>query len=123
VRLLRRADFQNVLGGGRRCARRFLVFCAAPRESADLPTRLGLTVSGKVGGAVARNRVKRRLREIFRRRHAALPPGWDIVLIARPGCADAPSAGFAADFDSCARVLLAAPRPSSSPAPEPSAGS
>lgn len=118
--MTKRGEFQKVMSGGRRCARRFLVLCAAPRESTDLPTRLGLTVSGKVGGSVVRNRVKRRLREIFRRRHASLPPGWDLVLIARPGSADAPSAAFATEFDSCARVLLAAPRPPSSSPPGPS---
>jgi ribonuclease P protein component len=52
----------------------------------DLPyRRLGLTVSSRVGNAVARNRVKRWLREIFRHHRNALPPGVDVVLIARPG--------------------------------------
>ncbi len=48
-------------------------------------SRLGLTVSRKVGNAVVRNKVKRRLREIFRRNKQHFPVGYDFVMIARPG--------------------------------------
>jgi ribonuclease P protein component len=48
---------------------------------------LGITVSGKVGNAVIRNRIKRQVREFFRRRRAALRPGTDILVIARKGAA------------------------------------
>jgi ribonuclease P protein component len=47
-------------------------------------TRLGLSVSRKVGGAVQRNRVKRLLREAFRVAQRALPAGLDLVVVARP---------------------------------------
>jgi ribonuclease P protein component len=47
--------------------------------------RLGLVVPAKVGGAVARNRVKRLVREWFRQARPALPPGLEVVVIARPG--------------------------------------
>ena len=47
-------------------------------------TRLGLSVSRKVGGAVARNRVKRLLREAFRAVQHGLPSGLDLVVVARP---------------------------------------
>jgi ribonuclease P protein component len=53
-------------------------------------SRYGLSVSRRVGGAVVRNRVKRRLREILH--SAKLKPGWDIIFIVRPPAA---SAGFA----------------------------
>ena len=57
---------------------------ALKREAADAPFRLGLTVSRKVGNAVARNRAKRRLREMVR---LCIAPeklaGFDIVLIGR----------------------------------------
>jgi ribonuclease P protein component len=50
-------------------------------------TRCGFSVSSRVGGAVVRNRVKRRLREIVR--SIPLKSGWDIVIIARPAAARA----------------------------------
>ena len=53
--------------------------------------RLGVTVPSKVGKAVARNRVKRWFREIFRHHRDELPPGVDVVLIGKPG---SPSAGY-----------------------------
>jgi ribonuclease P protein component len=48
---------------------------------------LGITVSSKVGNAVVRNRIKRQVREIFRRRRAVLRPGTDILVIARKSAA------------------------------------
>ncbi len=54
-------------------------------------TRMGFTVTTKVGNAVVRNRIRRRLRELYRQRRASLPGGVDVVIVAR---ASAPSAGF-----------------------------
>ena len=45
--------------------------------------RVGVTVGKKLGHAVVRNRVRRRLREIYRTNEARLAPGWDIVVVAR----------------------------------------
>jgi len=53
-------------------------------------SRYGFSVGKRLGGAVVRNRVKRRLREIMR--STQLKPGWDIIFIARPPAA---AAGFA----------------------------
>jgi ribonuclease P protein component len=47
--------------------------------------RLGLAVGKGVGGAVVRNRVKRLLREAFRRSRGSLPPAHDLVVVAKPG--------------------------------------
>src|SRR5215813_11496278 len=47
-------------------------------------TRLGITISSKVGNSVVRNRIRRRLRELFRTRRELLPQGIDLVLIATP---------------------------------------
>jgi ribonuclease P protein component len=49
---------------------------------------LGVTVSKKVGTAVQRNRVKRRIREWFRRNQGVFPPDVAVVVIARRGAAD-----------------------------------
>lgn len=75
---------------GRSAANRHLVVYAFARDDrpADAPARLGLSVSRKVGGAVERNRVKRVLREQFAAMADALPRGVDVVVIARPGCAE-----------------------------------
>ena len=51
--------------------------------------RLGITVSKKLGKAVVRNRVRRRLREAYRLQEDAFCPGWDIVVVARSRCVDA----------------------------------
>ena len=51
--------------------------------------RLGLSVSKKVGTAVKRNGVRRRLKEIFRSSMARLPGGLDLVISARPAAAEA----------------------------------
>ena len=48
--------------------------------------RVGITVGKKLGGAVVRNRVRRRLREVYRLNEAAFSPGWDIVVVARSRC-------------------------------------
>lgn len=45
--------------------------------------RLGITVSTKIGKAVVRNRIRRRLREIYRLQEEKVQPGYDIVLVAR----------------------------------------
>ena len=51
--------------------------------------RVGITVSKKLGHAVVRNRVRRRLREIYRLNEERFAPGWDIVVVARSRCVDA----------------------------------
>ena len=86
-RLSRSAEFERVYRQGRSHANRFLVLYAFPRGVDDEP-RLGLSVSRKVGGAVERNRVKRLLREAFAARAEALPPGHDVVVVARPDVRD-----------------------------------
>jgi ribonuclease P protein component len=67
----------------RRHTAHFVVLCAASTEG----TRLGITVSRKVGGAVERNHVKRCVREAFRRDPRRLLPEHALVVIAKPGAA------------------------------------
>lgn len=51
--------------------------------------RVGITASKKLGHAVVRNRVRRRLREIYRLNEELFAPGWDIVVVARSRCVNA----------------------------------
>lgn len=52
-------------------------------QSEPGPTRVGVTASRKLGGAVVRNRVKRRVREAFRRHKLLFPSGLDLVFVAK----------------------------------------
>jgi ribonuclease P protein component len=52
-------------------------------------TRFGLSTGRKLGGAVVRNRVRRRLREALRAMSPSFQPGWDVLIIARPGVIEA----------------------------------
>ncbi len=51
--------------------------------------RVGITVGKKLGGAVVRNRVRRRLREVYRLQEQRFAPGWDVVVVARSRCIEA----------------------------------
>ena len=51
--------------------------------------RVGITVGKKLGKAHVRNRVRRRLREVYRLNEAKFQPGWDIVVVARSRCISA----------------------------------
>jgi len=84
-RIRKRTEFLALQRVGRRKAGvRFVVITAAPPAGRS---RLGITVSRRVGGAVVRNRVKRLVREFFRRRQYSIAPPQDIVVIARPTAA------------------------------------
>jgi ribonuclease P protein component len=95
-RVRKRREYVAVQGRGRKLhTDSFLVF-VLPR--ADSPARLGVTVSKKVGGAVERNRVKRLVREAFRRFKTLFPQGLDIVFVAK-------RAAVEADFDQVMREI------------------
>ena len=94
-RLSRSRDFETVYRHGRSVSSRFLVLYWFPQEDPGEP-RFGLSVPRSVGTAVDRNRVKRRLRELWRERIERVEPGCDYVLIVRPGVAEGVAAhGFA----------------------------
>jgi ribonuclease P protein component len=94
-RLSRSGDFDRVYRDGRSHANRFLVLYTFPRTGEPAAatddshqTRLGISVSRKVGGAVERNAVKRALREAFWGiGEDSLPADHDFVLVARPDSA------------------------------------
>lgn len=83
ARIRRSEEFQKLRRHGRRLeTRNFLIFYTLTSTDAK---RLGLTVSRKVGNAVVRNQVKRRVREFFRTRRPCLRAGLDLSVVARPG--------------------------------------
>ncbi len=84
-RLRRRHEFLRLQRvGRRRSGRHFVVITSTARNGR---ARLGITTSRKVGPAVVRNRIRRFVREVFRRHHAMIVPAKDIVVIARPTAA------------------------------------
>ena len=87
-RLRKSKDFAAARCGGRSWADRRLVLIA--RRTGGEHCRFGFSVSKRVGNAVVRNRVKRRLKEAARvELLPRLEPGWDFVVIARKDAADA----------------------------------
>jgi ribonuclease P protein component len=86
-RLRKRAGFLAAQGRGRKLhTDSFFVFALINHRPL---TRIGVTVSKKVGKAVERNRVKRLVREAFRRRKALFPSGLDLVFVAKRNAVDA----------------------------------
>jgi len=83
IRLRRTGDVRRVYKEGRSYAHPYVVLVARP-NGLDF-TRVGVTASRRVGGAVARNRAKRLLREAARRLYVRFGRGWDVVLVARAG--------------------------------------
>jgi ribonuclease P protein component len=94
-RLSRSRDFDAVYRKGRSFTTRYLVVYVFPREDSEDGPRLGLAVPRKVGNAVQRNRLKRRLRAIFDELAPGLPAECDYVLSAREGLAEAAEANGA----------------------------
>ena len=79
--------FRRLYQKGRSAANKYLVvYC---RRNGLQENRIGLTVSAKLGHAVVRNRIRRRLREIYRLHESGFCPGWDIVVVARSRAVDA----------------------------------
>src|SRR5829696_2395957 len=108
-RLRRPADFQRVRAMRRSWGHPLLVLYAAPNDGQV--TRLGISVGRRVGKAVVRNQVKRRVREAVRHRYPDVLPGHDLVFIARApaATADWPALRDAAD-DLLRRAKLISPR-------------
>ncbi|MHB8171703.1 MAG: ribonuclease P protein component [Thermincolia bacterium] len=82
--LKKNTEFQKVFGVGKSMANRYLVvYVLARKNDADKKNRIGIAISKKVGKAVQRNKIKRRLKEIWRLNLHKIKDGQDIVIVAR----------------------------------------
>ena len=81
-------EFRRIYRKGKSVVSPYMVlYCQKNRQGR---TRLGVTVSTKLGKAVVRNRVRRRFRELWRLNKVDMLPGWDIILVARVRAIEAP---------------------------------
>jgi len=129
ARLRNRDEFTATVRRGRRVARGALVVHVAAPTSADPtapiepatwsdpahvdgspPARAGFVVSKEVGGAVVRNRVKRRLRHLIRPHLGRIPAGTDVVVRALPAAATKRYADLQADLDAALTAALRSDR-------------
>ena len=95
--------FRRLYHKGNSAANQYLVlYC---RRNGSQENRIGLTVSAKMGHAVVRNRVRRRLREIYRLHEGQFQPGWDIVVVARSRAMNAPYKKLEGAYLSLAKKL------------------
>jgi len=85
ARLRKRLEFLSLSRGGKKIHSPHFLIITQPNERGE--ARLGLTVSSKVGNAVLRNRVKRLLRECFRKYRHQIAPNQDVLIIARNSAA------------------------------------
>lgn len=91
ARLRRRQDFLRAQRGGARVHTPHYVVVLLSRPEGGSLRRLGITVTKRVANAVGRNRVKRVVREVFRKNPSLFPEGCDVVVIAK---SDAPALGY-----------------------------
>jgi ribonuclease P protein component len=96
ARLVRRGEFDAVYRAGkRRSSSHFIVFFRANQ----LPcSRFGFSIKKALGGAVARNRIRRRVREIVRGHRQEIAAGWDIVIHPKSSVARAKFAALTAEL-------------------------
>jgi ribonuclease P protein component len=106
ARIRRREDFSAAIRGGSRTGRALLTGHLLVRPDDSAPPRAGFIVSRAVGGAVVRNKVRRRLRELVRGRMNSLPAGSLFVVRANPRAATARQSDLAAELDLVIDTLL-----------------
>jgi ribonuclease P protein component len=113
ARLTSGESFRRGVREGRRAGSRTLVLHLAVSAGAgEAPARAGFVVGRSVGGAVVRNRVRRRLRHLVRERYADLPAGTTLVVRALPAAADAGYDELRTDLARCLeRAARPRPRP------------
>lgn len=104
LRLKRNLDFRAVYGSRRARHGRLMVVHSVPNTLGH--PRVGFSVSTRVGGAVQRNLLKRRLRQLAQRRLAGCEAGIDLVVVVRPGAAGASFAELESEFGALADQVL-----------------
>jgi ribonuclease P protein component len=97
ARLTRASEFRLVKQNGKSFTGKYLVL-AVFRPPGESFVRAGLVTSRRVGPAVVRNRVRRRLREIYRLNRSRVCPGWWLVMIARVSASSASLAQLQQDW-------------------------
>jgi ribonuclease P protein component len=105
-RMRLRSDFTQATRYGSRAGSQLVSGHLLCRKGRHEPPRIGFVVSRKVGGAVVRNRVRRRLRHLARGYLGSLPEGSLLVVRADPRAATARQADLAAELDLVIRALL-----------------
>jgi ribonuclease P protein component len=104
-RLRKHPEFVRAQRLGQRVSTAHFILLVSARADRTARSRLGLVVAKRVGNAVQRNRVKRLCREVFRMWPDLLPPGVDLVVIARPGCDALGLAEMRAEWRGVERLL------------------
>ncbi len=103
VSLKRNSDFQRLYNRGKSAVKPTMVVYSGKGRKDML--RLGITATKKLGGAVSRNRAKRRIRELFRVKQEMFVSGRDICIVARSRILNAEYDKVCADFMSAAKEL------------------
>ena len=103
VTVKQNGDFRRIYRRGRSAvAGGVVVYCLKNRQGMS---RLGVTVSTKLGHAVVRNRVRRRIREIYRLNRDKMRPGWDVIVVGRGRSAAGPYRKMNEAYLDCLRRL------------------
>ncbi|MEI8293784.1 MAG: ribonuclease P protein component [bacterium] len=108
ARLRRTADFTRVREHGKSTQAR-LIRIGLLRTGGDVPAKTGIITSRRVGGAVIRNKVRRRLREIIKSCLPHIPAGYLVVVIAKSAAAEASFEQLKAEWLLLARRLSILP--------------
>ncbi len=103
ISLCRNSEFQKLYKRGRSAVRSTIVVYAIKGKGSRI--RLGITVGKKLGGAVCRNRAKRRIKELFRVMQPEIINGVDVCIVARSRVLTAPHKKLVADFKSAMEEL------------------
>ncbi|MDH5672258.1 MAG: ribonuclease P protein component [Myxococcales bacterium] len=114
ARILRRGDYLRVQGQGRKVHTPHFLIMVLPASQ----RRLGITVTKRVAGAVGRNRIKRRLREAFRRNPGLFPDDCEVVVVARRGALELDYRAVVAELEEARRPLARAARSAQPGAPQ-----